>query len=1077
MKKNISLILILTVVLVAVGAVALIFGPSIQAKGTARSTGNYQIQITEICTKNESVIADNSGKYRDYIELYNPGEPVDLTGFMISDGQTTSAPFDGLFLDTNEYRVIFLGDDLTGFALSSNGGETLRLLDTDGGIVLQVSTTVLLEDQVMVINGSQYLTSYDATPGFSNDAAGLAAFKTGTKAESLPLQVTEILIANASSYPDEKGMFSDCIELYNSTEKALNLGSYWLSDDENRFSYKLPELRLAPGQRICVICDGENYVKDGYIHASFGLAHGETLSITDGTGATATYECNYISQDQGQLLTADGWTTGVPSPGYDNTEAGVESFLATRVNAGSPLVISQVLLSATGIPIDGAVVDAVQIKNTTSSPISTMSWYLSDGGDPYAYPLPIQDIAAGEVLTVICSGQTTGFSLSNGETVFLTGPDARYAPPAPCISSDLGLSVNLYEDGYSLGPATLDAPLPTGLMISEVMSANNSYLKGAYGTTCDWLELYNGGDTAVDLSKYCLTDDHKQLSLYSLPQQTLEPGSYCVIFMSESGLNLNRSYSRIPMNLDSSGQKLYLTADGVIVDYAMIPALSTDSSYGRTDGGFAQLSKPTPGEANTGVAQMSAKPKAATPQGSYDDVEYVDVELSAPGKIYYTTTGYAPSSNSILYEGPIRLTKTTVIRAISIEDGKTASPVLDLTYVINENDSLPVVSIVSDPDGLFSQISGIYTAGPNPGDTPNAQTSNYWMDWERQGTVSLYETDGSVGFSEPCGIKIFGGFSRVLKKKSLSFHFRDKYGAGRLDYALFGDSGLDSFETFILRSGGQDTFQGRMRDEVITSIAAEHLGIPVQNYRPVVVYINGQYWGLHYIREKVNENYVSGHYGVDPDTVNIAEWTGVRNKQYNELQKYVRFHDMNDPECYNYVLSQIDMENYVDYMIAEMWIGNTDNGNTKYFTSPELPWTWVMFDVDFAFFAPGGNDVAINLNVEELGAYDDNCKTIAVRLLTNPEFKDYFLKRFAWQINNVWTEEIIFARMDEIKALIEPDMAKECARWGQNIKVWYDHIDTMRYFVENRNKYIIQDIQNYFLLTDEEMAAYGFPGY
>ena len=155
--------------------------------------------------------------------------------------------------------------------------------------------------------------------------------------------------------------------------------------------------------------------------------------------------------------------------------------------------------------------------------------------------------------------------------------------------------------------------------------------------------------------------------------------------------------------------------------------------------------------------------------------------------------------------------------------------------------------------------------------------------------------------------------------------------------------------------------------------------------------------------------------------------------------------------------------------------GNTDNGNTKYFTSPELPWTWVMFDVDFAFFAPAGNDVAINLNTEELGAYDDNCKTIAVRLLTNPEFKDYFLKRFAYQINEVWTEENILTRMEEIRAMIEPDMAKDCARWGQNIQKWYDNIDTMEYFVKNRNKYIVKYVQNYFGLTDAQMQAYGFP--
>ena len=1081
--KNIKLILILTVLLVAVAAVALVFGPSIQAKGTAKTSASYQLQITEICSKNETVIADNSGKYRDYIELYNAGEPVDLTGFMVSDGQITSEPFQSLHLDKDEYRVLFLGNDLTGFALSATGGETLRLLDPEGNIVIQVATTVLLDDQVMLLNGSTYQTSYDATPGFANTAQGRAAFTTGSKADTLPLQVTEVLLANTSTMPDENGIYSDLVELTNTTEDILYLGGYCLSDDlQNRFSFRLPDLPLAPGESVVVICDGEGYVTEDAIHASFGLAHGETLLVTDHSGATVHVPCQYVSQDVSQLFIDGSWTTGMPSPGFANNDSGVEAFLSTRINPDSPLIISEVLLSATGVPMDGRVTDGVEIYNNSSSTVSTLGWYLSDGGDPHSYPLPVQELAPGQCLTVVCSGQTTGFGLSDGETVFLTGPDHRYATPALCAASDEGLTVQYDNGSYTLATATPgfhNAPYsytPAGLTVTEVMSANNSYLKGAYGATCDWIELYNPTESAIDLSGYSITDDAEQLSKCNLPAITLEPGSYCVIFMSESSLNLNKAYSCVPMNLSSTGERLYISKDGIIADYVMIPALPTDVSYGRADGSFAQLANPTPGADNAGVAQVSAAPTAVTPQGSFDGVEYVDVELSAPGRIYYTTTAYAPTTASTLYEGPIRLTKTTVIRAICVEDGKTPSPVLDLTYVINENDNLSVVTIVADPNDLFSPISGIYVPGPNPGDFPD-HTSNYWQDWERLGTISLFETDGSVGFSERCGIKIFGGYSRVLTKKSLSFHFRDKYGAGRLDYPLFGQSGLDSFESFILRSGGQDTFQGRMRDEVITSIAHEHLDIPVQNYRPVIVYINGQYWGLHYIREKVNENYVSGHYGVDPDTVNIAEWTGVRNKQYNEFQKYVRFHDMNEPEYYNYVLSQIDMENYVDYMIAEMWIGNTDNGNTKYFTSPELPWTWVMFDVDFAFFAPAGNDVAINLKVDELGAYDDNCKTIAVRLLTNPEFKDYFLTRFAYQINNVWTEEIIFERMDEIKAMIEPDMEKECARWGQNIQVWYDNIETMRYFVQNRNKYIVKYVQNYFALTDAEMAAYGFPGY
>lgn len=1088
MLKNIKLVIILIAILLAVAVAALIFGPNIQAKGTTKSTGSYELQITEICSKNESIIPDNSGKYRDYIELYNAGAPLDLKGFSLSDGKNHSAAFESLYLGTGEYRVVFLDDDLTGFSLSASGGETLRLLDPQGGIVIELTTSAVLEDQVMLLSGSVYHSSYDASPGFANTTEGLEAFKTGTKADNPKLQITEVLLGNSSTLPDEKGVYSDVVELTNASDQTLHLGGYSLSDDENqRFAYRLPELALEPGGRVVIYCDGKNYVSGSFIHANFGLAHGETLSLTDSSGATCSMTCQFLADDISQLLAEGSYESGLPSPGFENSDSGLSAFLNSRINSDSALIISEVLVSGTGVPYNGVLCDAVEIFNTTDQPVSTAGWYLSDGGAPYSYPLPVQELAAGACTVIICSGQTTGFGLAAGETVYLTGPDYRYAQPVTCAVSDEGHSITYTPDGFTTAAVSLGYH-NTGsdrsnylaqssgkdLMITEAMSANTAYLKGAYKTTCDWIELYNPTDSPIELSGYCITDTEDNLSQFTLPAKTLQPGSYCVIFMSESGLNLDKTYGRVPMNLSSSGERLYITKGGQIVEHMILPALASDVSYGLADGEFVQLAKATPGSSNSGAAQSSAAPTAITPQGSYDDIEYLDVELSAAGKIYYTTNAYAPTAASIPYEGPIRLTQTTVLRVISIEEGKAPSPVLDLTYLINENDNLSVVTIVSDPNGLFSMASGIYVSGPNPGDYPN-HTSNYWQDWERAATVSLFETDGSVGFSESCGMKIFGGYSRVLSKKSLSFFFRDKYGASSLDYALFGDEGLDSFEAFILRSGGQDTFAGRMRDEVITSIASEYLGIPVQDYRPVVVYINGQYYGLHYIREKVNEQYVSGHYGVDPDTVNIAEWTGVRNDQYNELQKYVRFHNMNDPECYDYVMSQIDEANYVDYLIAEMWIGNTDNGNTKFFTTPEIPWTWVMFDVDFAFFAPAGNDVAINLNADELGVLDDNSKTIAVRMFANQEFKDYFLTRFAYQINEVWTEEIILARIAEIEAMIAPDMEKDCARWGQDIDVWYSNLETMRYFVQNRNKYIIPDIQAYFGLTDAEMAAYGFP--
>ena len=183
---------------------------------------------------------------------------------------------------------------------------------------------------------------------------------------------------------------------------------------------------------------------------------------------------------------------------------------------------------------------------------------------------------------------------------------------------------------------------------------------------------------------------------------------------------------------------------------------------------FSRLHSATPGEANSAAAEKCAMPSAVTAQGCYDDIEYLDVELSGNGDIYYTTNNTYPGVNATLYTGPIRVTETTIIRAVCRELGKENSDVLNLSYIINEYDTLPVVTVVTDPENLWDDGIGIYVPGPNADTVWPFFGANYWMDWERPACVSLFETNGG-GFSANCGIKIFGGYTVYMLKKSLAF--------------------------------------------------------------------------------------------------------------------------------------------------------------------------------------------------------------------------------------------------------------------------------------------------------------------
>lgn len=1080
--------LVLAVCLTVSGVLALWLQS--QAQAPEAPAENYSLIITEICTKNESVLADNTGKFRDYIELYNASaEPVDLTGFRLTDGQARSAPLEGPVLQSGQYWVLFLGDAVTGFGLGAGGGDTVQLLDRTGAVVVQTRTASLQPDQVMLWQEGEYALSYEASPGFSNDAAGLAAFRTGRKTDTLTVAVSEILVANCSTLPDGSGLFSDLLELCNTGSQPVSLAGWYLSDDPaNRLRFRLPEVTLAAGECLVVLCDGSEEADDAYIHANFRLSALEQVCLTAPNGDYVTVQAVHQGDDISLALTEDGYAPRFPSPGWPNTAEGVLEFLATRLDPDGPLVISEVLLSAAGVPCQGKMQDAVELMNISNSSVSTSGWYLSDSSDPYAFPLPQQTLAPGETMVLLCTPNTTGFALSEGESLRLTAPDHRYSLLSCTVSEGRSLSLtDAATLSYGFEAVTLGYPnearnaeaylqqqLGDGLRISEVMSANASYLPGAYGTTSDWLELYNASKEPVQLSRYAISNNSGNLNKFPLPDKTLAPGEYCVLLLANDTVNLPRGYSILPFTLSSQGEPLYLSREGEVEDYVAVPALTRDVSYGRTDSAcFLELAQPTPGKSNSGAAQKSAQPTAATAQGSYDGVEYLDVVLEAPGTIYYTTDATAPGRYSTRYTGPIRIKKTTVIRAVCIESGKSASAPLDLTYLINENDGVSAVSIITEPGNLFNETYGIYTLGKNVKGEYPYYDANYFQNWEYPATVTLMETDGTCGFSQPCGIKTFGGYSRAYPKKSLACLFRSRYGADCLEYPLFGEGSLDTYEALVLRACGQDVYHARIRDEIITSVAGDFTSLAVQDYRPVVVYLNGTYFGIHFIREKLNENYVAGHYNVAAETATVVEGEGELNAGYQSLLRYATSHDLSQKAHYDEMCSRMNMENYMEYIFSQIWIANMDNNNVKYFTADGIPWTWILFDTDLSMHNTSYDSVWFNLNPAGTGGGYVSTDLINA-LLKNKQFREDFLRTGARLVNEVWTEENLLPRIDALAQLIRADMEKDCARWGTNYQTWEREVEILKDFVKNRTPYVVDDIQNYFGLTDSQMADYGY---
>ena len=314
--------------------------------------------------------------------------------------------------------------------------------------------------------------------------------------------------------------------------------------------------------------------------------------------------------------------------------------------------------------------------------------------------------------------------------------------------------------------------------------------------------------------------------------------------------------------------------------------------------------EPSPGKANGNIVSgFVPEPEFSLSGGFFNSPQSVRLSVSDPAaSIHYTLDGTIPNVNSPAYVNPISVFNTRAIRARAIKSGAIPSEVVTETYFIDEQVNLPVISIVTDPTHLFSDTGGIYVTGTN-GIRGSCDTTkrNLNRDWERPVNLELYEIDGSNGLNQRAGIKIFGGCSRTrFPQKSFSLFARSQYGKGSFDYQLFPEKPIYAFEAFLLRSSADDQTETMLKDAFAQLILTDHMNLDYQAYRPVAVYINGEYWGIHNMREKVNEHYLADNYTISPDELDLLQNRGYaiqgEGADYLGMVNYAGIHDLNQPE-------------------------------------------------------------------------------------------------------------------------------------------------------------------------------------
>jgi hypothetical protein len=586
-------------------------------------------------------------------------------------------------------------------------------------------------------------------------------------------------------------------------------------------------------------------------------------------------------------------------------------------------------------------------------------------------------------------------------------------------------------------------PVEAQLLINEFQASNITAILEPDGDIIQWVEIYNAGTSQVDLYGHYLTDNLDDPFQCHIGDHLLVgAGQHVIIWLERE-----RNEYKCEFKLDMDGEEIALFSPAKeMLDHVVFGPQYIDVSYGRVSDGapeWAYFPESTPGARNntsafteplfTGQVEFSLR------GGLYPSALQVALSTTAQeGVIKYTLNGSWPTSSSSTYSGPIQVNSTTVVRARVFEDGKMPGPVATQSYILNENTALPVVSLSTDPDHFFSGYQGIYVVGYR-GMTGLCMEEkvNWNRDWERPVNIEYYPPDGSQPINQLVGTKITGGCSRANPLKSLAIYARKMYGDNSLSYKFFQTKEVHEFKNIVLRNSGNDVLNTMFRDGFMQSLVMGKMDIDYQGYQPAIVYINGEYWGILNVREKINEHYGASNYSLDSDEIDMLEKEdyfkyGVvingSGEHYEDLVNFMDWYDLSIQENFDYVATQMDVEEFLNYYLADIYFQNEDwpQNNIKYWR-PQVEggkWRWILFDTDFGWglYPKSGN----SLWWATRGASADK---VINSLLENEGFKNEFIQRLASHMNTTFHPETVTPIFDSIKGIIEAEMPRHRAKW------------------------------------------------
>lgn len=686
--------------------------------------------------------------------------------------------------------------------------------------------------------------------------------------------------------------------------------------------------------------------------------------------------------------------------------------------------------------------------------------------------------------------------------------------------------------------------------INEIMAGNSSVLADYEQDFTDWIELYNEGNASVNLSGWSLSDDQDHTDKWKFENVTLGPDKYLIVFASGKDKVMENGEIHCNFKLSRQGEYLGLySANGTMVS-EISPAfqeMNNDQSLGLMDSNWVLFSDPTPGSANNSKpGRFIDQPIFSHEHDYYDNpFQLIIANQSSSGTIYYTTDGSEPSRFDKSYTKPLEISSTTILRAKTIDSDGSESRTTTRSYLFVEDiihqsnkpsgypsnwgnyvelsgsaiadyemdpdltadpnmaerikealKSLPVISLVSDKDNFFSRTQdaengGIYIFTGPPG-------NEIGMDWERPVSFEYFDPNDTSSLQVDCGIRLHGGHSRrpeKCPKHAFSLKFRSKYGPSRLEYKLFQDTPIKSFDDLTLRAGFGNTWvhwtsEERERAQYLRDTWSKDtqrdMGYPASHGNFAHLYINGMYWGIYNPNETVNGEFASSYFGGESDDYDIikdlsetvegnrvvwSEMFSLANKGLESDEDFYFIQGKNPDGTRNpEYISYIDIENLIDYMLLNFYGGNTDWDHHNWVAIRSRK----QIDIGFQFFAWDQEHVLKSLEENTTGEFNASCPShIFQRLTENKTFRRIFADRVLKHCfyGGLLTPEVNAERYLSRSDVMEKAIDAESARWGDYRRDVHAYHSSGPFALYNKDEHWIPAknflLDNYFPLRTD----------